>query len=444
MATPFSAATISEAQVQTQTKLYDLYQNETDLWKDLEKVPSDQVNYKGLQVPIELSPNPSLGYRPADGDALPTPLGPKWDNFTVSYVGLQMGLAETYAAYMNNGIRTSAGWGDVLKSNARQFASVLNQYATTGNGTQKLATVSTNYSGGTPTIAVCNGSADSLGPAQLIPGGRYQVFDATGATLRNATIGGQGIVTLASKTAANAVGATNWPSDMIATDIIVPAVGTGANASFGLYGLPQIIESTGSYFGVSRASVNGLASYEKAMGGGLTAGALAETYAALSQRGGYLRGNNLADSLWIYLSMGNWLNYINLALATGAIVGSPNQFMHTPQGAPAYDVGYKTPDLTYFGAPCKILNWAEGSEIYFANPKVIRRAILKDVGRMDGFPAADWLQGIDASGNYQNQRVGWNSFFGQIYSPQPFRLGKISGITLSAVTQKANMSLMNG
>lgn len=441
----FTAAEQSNAQVVYMTGLYDLYQNKTDVWGDLEKVPSDEINYKGLQVPIELAPNASFGYRTGENDALPTPQAPNWDSFTVNYVGMQMGTNETYAALLNQNKRTTANFRDVAKSNARQFAFMLNAYASMGNGTQKLATVSTNYAGGTPTLAVCNGAADSLGPSLLVPDGYYQVYDATGATLRNGTIGGAGIVQLASKTAANAVGATDWPSDMVATDIIVPATATGAVASVGMYGLQFIFDSTGTYFGKSRASFDGLAAYEKAMGGNLTVGALQETYASISQRGGYFDDETLVESLWIYMNQGNWNNYITLALNSGALAGSAVQFNHTAAGRPGADLGWKSPKLTYFGAPVKIGNSIEGSEIYFANRKILRRAILKDIGKIrEGMPAADWLQAIDGDGNYLNGRVNWWDFFGQIYSPQPFRGGKISGITLVAPTQKATMTLMNG
>jgi hypothetical protein len=441
----FTAAEQSNAQVVYMTGLYDLYQNKTDIWADLEKVPDDEINYRGLTVPIELAPNASFGYRTGDGDAMPVPQAPNWSRFTVNYVGMQMGTNETYAALLNANKRTTANFRDVAKSNARQFAFMLNAYASMGNGTQKLATVSTNYSGGTPTIAVSNGAADSLGPSLLIPDGYYQVYDATGATLRNGTIGGAGIVQLASKTAANAVGATNWPSDMVATDIIVPATATGQVASVGLYGLPIIFDSSGTYFGVSRASVDGLAGYEKAMGGNLTVGALQETYASISQRGGYFGSDELIDQLWIYMNQGNWNNYLTLALNAGALAGSAVQFNHTSAGRPGADLGWKSPKLTYFGAPVKIGNSVEGSEIYFGNSKVLRRAVLKDIGKIGaGMPAADWLQAIDSSGNYQNARVNWWDFFGQIYSPQPFKLGKISGITLASPTQKATGVLMNG
>lgn len=441
----FTAPELSNAQLQYMTGLYELYQNETDVWGDLDTAPQDEINYKGLQVPIELAPNASFGYRTSDGDALPTPQAPNWDSFTVTYVGLQQGGIQTYAALLNNDKRTTANYRNVMKSNARQFASMLNAYASMGDGTQKLATVSTNYAGGTPTLAVCNGTADSLGPSLLVPDGYYQVYDLTGATLRNGTIGGAGIVQLASKTAANAVGATNWPSDMVATDIIVPATATGQVASYGLYGLKFIIDSAGTYFSKSRSSYDGLVSYEKAMGGNLTVGALAETYASISQRGGYLNDDSLVNSLTIYMNLGNWNNYVSLALSSGAIVGSPNQFNHTAAGRPALDFGYKTPKFTYFGAPVKVGNAIEGSEIYFANKKLLRRAILKNIGGINAnMPAADWLQAINSSGEYLNARVQWNDFFGQIYSPQPFRLGKISGITLTSPTQKATMSLMSG
>lgn len=440
----FNTTQLANAQLQVMSRLYDLYQNETVLWGELEKVPREEINFKGYQVVNEIHPNASLGYRSGNGDTLPVPQGPLWDNFTVTYVGLQAGTDQTYAAFLNNNSRVTANFRQVVESNARQFASILDTYATRGNGTQMMATVSAAYDGGSPTVAVCNGSTDSIGPSVLVPSGYYQVWNSAGTTLRNGTIGGAGIVQLASKTAANAIGATNWPSDMVATDIIVPATGGGsADASYGLYGLQHIIDSAGTYFGQNRSAVSGLASYEKAMGGNLTVAALAETYASMVDRGGYY-GEELKDFLTIFMNSGNWNNYTSLALNSGAVVGSPNQFMHTNSGKPGLDFGYKSVKYTYFGAPVRVLPNAEGSEIYFLNFKMLKRAILKDVGNIAaGMPASDWLQGVNGDGNYLNSRARWMDFFGQVFSPQPFKLGKISGITLVAPTQKATRVLMN-
>lgn len=439
-----SAAELSNAQRVYLTKIYQSYQNETDVWSWIDEMPRDKVNYKGLQVPFEVSPNPSLAAGTGNGDVFATAQASNYDNFVVTYTNLNAGTNETYAALLNNNMETSE---DVFlyqtKSDARQFASFLNDYVSRGDGTLALATLSANYVGGTPTLAPCNGTTDSIGPSQLIIGGYYKFYDATGATQRTGTVGA-GAIQLASKTAANAVFATNIPSDVVTGDIIVPENST-TDASYGLYGLPIIIDSSGTYFGKSRTTYNGLASFEKAASGAFTAGMLAETYASIVQRGGYFTGTGASDldkSLWMLMNTGNWNAYYALSLSSGAVVGSPHTFRHTASERPGMDLGMDSVNFTWFGAPIKLGNALRGDEIYFLNPKKLRRAILKDVGDIASpMPAANYLQAINSSGNYLQAMLKYRDFFGQVYAPTPFEMGKISGITLTNPVQKATMVL---
>lgn len=441
----------SNAQRVYLTKVYKGYQNQTDVWGRCDELPSDQINAKGLQVPFEVSPNPSLGYGTGNGDAFATAQAPNMDNFVVTYVNLNAGTNETYAALLNNNKETSEDMFRYLaKSDAQQFASFLNTYASIGNSTQALATVSANYSGGTPTVAVCNGTTDSIGPSALVVGGYYTVWDAAGTTQRTGTIGAPAVVQLASKTAANAVGATNWPSDMVDTDIIVPANTTASatattDASYGLYGLPFIDDASGTYFSKSRSTFGGLASYEKSSAGTLTAGMLAETYFSIVQRGGYMNGtgeSTLIAPLEMWTNAGNMNSYYSLSLSSGAVVSSPHQLNHVGDKRPSIDYGGSAINFTWFGAPIRIGNKLPGDSIFFLNMKEIRRAVLKDIGPIaDGMPASEYLQGVNGDGLYTQNRLKFRDWWGQLYSPQPFRLGKISGLTLVAPTQKATSIL---
>lgn len=432
----------SNAQRVILTKVYELYQNKTDLLGWMDALPGDQINKKGLQVPIELSPNPSLAIGTGDGDVFATAQAPNLDNFIVSYVNLNAGTNETYAAMLNNNIETSEDmFRFVMESDAKQFASFLNSYVSRGDGTAALATVSANYSGGTPTVATCNGSTDSIGVSQLVTGGYYLFFDATGATQRTGTVG-SGALQLASKSTTAATFSSNIPSDVVSTDIIVPQIRT-TDATSAPVGLPYIIDSAGTYFGKSRSSYPGLQSFEKAMGGSLTAGALSETYFSVVQRGGYFGGDgttNLDDQVWMIVNTGNLNNYYSMTLNSGAVVSSPHVFRHTGEDRPGMDLGMKSVNFTWFGAPIKVANSVRGDEWYFFNRKHVRKAILKPVGGIvNGMPAADWLQALDSDGNYLQARLKYRDWFGQFYSPQPFLLGKISGITLVSPTQKASM-----
>lgn len=439
----WSASEQSNAQRVYLTKVYENYQNATDVLGEFESFQVDPINYKGLQVPIEVSPNPSLGFGTGEGGAFPTAGASNMDNFVVTYVAMFNGLNETYAALLNNNKETSEDmFRYEAKSNAEQFASWLNTYASAGNSTQALATISSNYSGGTPTVAVCNGTSDSIGPSNLVIGGYYTFWNAAGTTQRTGTVGADPIQ-LASKTAANAVFATNIPSDVVDTDIICPEVGT-TDASYGLYGLPFINDAAGTYFGKARASFGGLAAYEKTSAGTLTAGMLSETYFSIVQRGGYFSAgkSNLLPRLEMWTNVGNAQSYNSLALSSGALVGGIHSLQHVGDKRPAIDAGGADINFTWFGAPLRVGNKLPGDQIFFQNMKMMRKAVLKQAGAIaNGMPASDYLQGVNSSGVYTTNRLRYMDFWGQFYSPQPFKLGKISGLTLVSPTQKATMIL---
>ena len=168
------------------------------------------------------------------------------------------------------------------------------------------------------------------------------------------------------------------------------------------------------------------------------------TYWSIVQRGGYFTGagaSNLDDKLWTVMSTGNAQNYQSLSLNSGALVSSPQTFMHT-KDRPANDIGFATHDMTWYGSPLWIANSVRGDEIYYLGKDSLRRAILKDVGDVDGrFPAGDYLQNMNGDGAYLQARVKVLDFFGQVYAPEPFKIGKISGLTLVAPTQKATMNV---
>lgn len=419
------------------TKIYKSYQNNTDMLGWIDEVPRDKVNKKGLQVPFEVSPNPSLSAGTGEGDVFATAQASNLSNFIVPYMNLNAGTNETYAALLNNNVETGEDvFRFVEESNAKQFAKFINDYVSRSDSTLALATAS---SAPTTVTLPCNGTTDSIGPSQVVVGQYVKVYDATGVTQRVGTVGAAAIQ-VTSKTTANLIGATNWPSDVVNTDIVVPEIST-TDASAGIYGLPIIIDNAGTYFGKSRTTFNGLAAFEKAVGGSLTAGAIAETYASTVQRGGYFTGTgatDLIDQCYMVLNTGNWNNYYSLSLSSGAVVGSPHTFRHTGTERPGMDLGMASVNFTWFGAPIKVANSVRGDEIYFMNPKYIRRAILKDIGDIaEGMPARDYLQQVDTNGNYLQARLKYTDWWGQVYSPQPYMLGKMSGITLVAPTQKS-------
>ena len=438
----FSSSEVTNAQVAYQQGIYTLFQNKTDMWGQIKKLPKDMVNATGIQVSFLRFANPSLSYGTGNNDAYATAGAGDYDNFTVGYVNLNAGNIQTVGGVLNANKNTVENMLDrEIQESAQQFASFLNSYVSRGDSTMALATISANYAGGTPTIATCDGSTDSIGTTQLATGGYYLFYNAAGTTQRTGTVGASAIQ-LSSRTGTACTFATDIPSDVVATDIIVPQIGGSTDASTGLYGLPIIDDSAGTYFGKARATYGGLASYEKTSAGTLTAGMMNETYWAIVQRGGYFTGagaSNLDDKLWTVMNSGNAQNYQSLSLNSGALVSSPQTFMHT-KDRPANDIGFATHDMTWYGSPLWIANSVRGDEIYYLGKDSLRRAILKDVGDVDGrFPAGDYLQNMNGDGAYLQARVKVLDFFGQVYAPEPFKIGKISGLTLVAPTQKAVM-----
>lgn len=437
---PFTAAEQSNAQRVYISETAKVYQNQTDLWSLASDWEDSPINYKGLQVPLELSPNPSLGTPDLDGGATPTIGARNLDSMTVNYGQLMQGRGVTYAARLNNNKETAEDeLMASIESDMEQLINFLNAYVSRGDGTLALATISANY--GTPDndSARCNGTYDSIGVSQLVVNGLYKFYDATGATQRTGTVGSAAIQ-MTSKDSSDANFASNIPSDVVATDIIVPEINPTNAATGFIAGLPYIIDSSGTYFGKARATYTGLQAYEYALSGALTASALMTTYAGMKQRGGYFGGglgDDLLDSLWILVNISGWQTYYNLSLNSGAAIGGLRTIHDTGKN-PGLDLGYKDVMFTWFGAPIKVCNQTRGDEIYFLNPKYLKKAVLKDVGQI-GMPNANDAMLVNSSGVPVLTNANYHDFVGQFFSPTPHKLGKISGVQFSGVaTQKAS------
>lgn len=449
MASANSTFTATEGQNAQRTFLHETvvnYQNESDVFGMAQDWTDTPINDIGVKVPLEVAPNPSLKAANLDGGSVPFAGSRDLNNMTVNYGVLTQGSGVTYEALLNNNKETA---GDLeaqrIESDAKEFVSALNRYASRGDATWALATASAAYDGTNATTKrtfVANGSTDSIGPSQIRVGGWYEIYDSTGATKRTAgDTPSDGVFNVASKTAANVVFAsgTELPTDYVSGDILVPELGVTDAATAPIIGLTHICDSSGTYFGLARSSVTQLQAYENAIAGSLTAGELVETYMGISQRGGYGfgMGTELVDQLWILMGITQKQNYYNLSLSSGAIVGGIHQFNHDPNGKPKYDIGMKNFEFSWFGAPIKTCNDVQGSEIYFVNPKFLKKAILKNAGESK-FEFGDDVQLVNSSGVPTYVRANYRDFVGQFFSPTPHKLGKASGITITGlITQKA-------
>lgn len=451
MASADAPFTSTEQQNAQRTYLHETavnYQNEADVYGMAQEWTETPINDIGIKVPLELNPNPSLKIINPDGGSVPGVGARDLDYMQVNYGAVMQAGGVSYEALLNNNKETA---GDQearrIESDAKQMVKFINDFVSRGDGTAALATASAAYLGTDATTKrtfVANGSSDSIGPSQVVVGGWYSIYDSTGATKRSASATpSDAVFQVASKTAANVVFAsgTVLPSDYISGDILVPEIGTTDAATGVLVGLPYIIDNAGTYFGKSRSSVTQLQAYENALAGSLTAGALATTYFNIQQRGGYGfgMGTELIDQLWILMNVTQKSNYYNLALSSGAVVGSPMTFNHDGNTRPALDLGMKNFEFTWFGAPIKTCNSTRGDEIYFLNPKYLKKAVLKNVGEAShGFGSTRQL--LNSSGQFVLSQASYRDFIGQVFSPTPHRLGKISGITITNLpSQKATM-----
>lgn len=436
---PFTAAEQSNAQRVYLETTAKIYQNQSDVWGMASDWDQTPINYLGVKVPLELSPNPSLAAIDLDGGATPTIGSRNLDSMTVTYGALMQARGTTYGARLNNNKETAENELTAsVESDMKQFVAYLNAYASRGDGTHALATISSNY--GTPDndSARCNGTYDSIGVSQLVVNGNYKFYNAAGTTQRTGTVGAAAIQ-MTSKDSSDANFASNIPSDVVATDIIVPEINVTDAATGFVAGLPYIIDSSGTYFGKSRSSFTGLQAYENALSGALTASALMSTYAGMKQRGGYFAngfGDDLLEALWILVNISGWQTYYNLSLNSGAAVGGLRSIQNTGNN-PGLDLGFKDVEFTWFGAPIKCCNHTRGDEIYFLNKKYLKKAVLKDVGAIAMPNAVDPML-VNSSGQYILANANYHDFVGQFFSPTPHKLGKISAVQFSGVaTQKA-------
>lgn len=440
---PYTSAENQNAQRTYITETAVNYQNESDLYSLTQDSELKPINAIGLKQPLELSPNPSLMVPNLDGGTTPTIGARNLDYMQIPYAPLMQGSGETYEAVLNNNKETAED--ELLrniKSDLKQQVFFLNNYVSRGDGTVALATTSAAYSGGSPTVVVTNGTTDSIGSSQLVVNGYYTFWNSTGTTQRTGTVG-SGAIKLVSKSATGATFASDLPSDYILGDIICPEIGT-TDATTAIYGLPIIINNSGTYFGKSRTTYPQLQSYVLGSAGTLTAGQLAGTYFSIQQRGGYGFGDSaeFEDMLWMVLGTTQKENYYKLSLNSGAIVGSPNTFFHESGSKPKMDIGMKGFSFSWFGAPLKTCNSVRGDEIYFFNRKYLKRAILKNIGALSSkMPQSGEIWLTNGDGVPLLTRARYHDFIGQIYSPEPFKMGKIAGITITGLTtQKTTMS----
>lgn len=414
---------VSEAQRVEFEGIFQQYQNTADFYKYWEAESEDvPTNYKGRLVAIETKANPSISMGNLDSGDLASPSNPTLNNFTVTYQWLNVGLAQTYGAMLNNDKQTVGDpLGTAVKSSMKQFMQWVNYQVSDGNGTTRLATASAAYSGGTPTIFTANGATDTFGATRVVDGMLFYVYDSTGTTQRTGTVGA-GALTISSHTGTAVTATTNLPSDFIIGDIIVP---TGGNTT-GFKGLPYLINNTGNYFDKSRTAVPQLQATVVSAGGSLSQSLLQTLYYSILFKAG-LPDDGSTEWMSICTSPTQMQAYYNLTTTN-------TQYMHTPQGLPAADVGNKTLQYTWFGERMRQFYWISGTTLYMLDMSTMKTAILKKAGRLDALPLGEWWNGINGDTSLPiAQRDQWLDVAMDTYSRAPYKSGVLSTLTFSGL-----------
>lgn len=233
-------------------------------WERCQSMPSKNINTRGEKWKVRTLYNESESGASFDGPALATGGNSQFQNLYVPYRTVSTTGLLTQEAIDNDDAKAKYHpVVDEMNSTKLLAFKKLNRHCLLGDGTGRIAVLSANYSGGSPTVAIAapnttfgNKGAQFVKPTKLV-----QIYDATGATLRNGTIGGTAKVIVSSATipvlsTGVITFTTNGPSDAVSTDIIVPE-GMGGR---GINGLSYWVANSGNLFDLARATYPGLKS----------------------------------------------------------------------------------------------------------------------------------------------------------------------------------------
>lgn len=422
----FTGTTLSHAQQELVGGIIEvLHQNETDFLKKLERqAPKEPTNFRGRREPLEVAPNPSLSFGDPDGGIMATPGAPDFNHLLIPYVWLNTGLEKSYNTILNEGKGTvGSPLEQIATSTGRTLVKWLNIFASNSNGTTRIGIVSARTSDSVLTLA---DATDSIGATQILVGQRVKVFDPTGTTQRVGVVGA-GTILIGAKTKTtltrNAAG-IDWPSTVVAGDIIVPE---GATPSVGFKGIPYIVNDVGDYFGIPRSTVDVVQSViTPAAGGGLSAALLMSTHAKHRQRVGNvgLRGTGITE---LAVGLTQYTAYYNLV--------PPAVFQTVGSQRPKGDIGLSSHEFSWFGLPLELyLDW-QGTRVDFLNFDYLKIATMKEPGTLKGMPIGDGeMQSFDgATSNWRAAVAKWWDVARDMFSTAPHRMAAITGLGMAGL-----------
>lgn len=228
-------------------------------WKWMSELPTRPTNILGEKWKVRDTYNESESYAGFDGPAFAQGGNSTLQNLFVPYRTVSTQMLVTKEAIDNDG--PTAKYHPVVNEIAITLKAAfkkLNRAVCMGDGTARIAEVTANYAGGSPTLVTCAPGTEfgNKGAQFVKPGKKIQIYSSDGVTLRDGTIGGEAILTVSSVNKVTGVitCTTNAPSDMVDGDIVVPERSGGR----GINGIPYWVANTGSLFELARATYPGL------------------------------------------------------------------------------------------------------------------------------------------------------------------------------------------
>ena len=330
-----------------QEKIQETDEFSAAFWTRLKDLPGKDANIKGRTVKVRTKYNQSYsyaGFGAASGYAQGG--NSEFQTFSLPYrTPSTQTIIDQETIDNDDGKSHYHPVAQELMQSTKNALKALNRDCLMGDGLGTIAVVTSNYAGGSATNVVCApGTGFGNKGSQFVGlNKKVQIYDSTGATLRNGTIGGEGILTVSTNTTSTGtiVMTSNAPSDMIATDIVVHE----RSAQRGVNGVEYWVDDSGSLFTLSRSAYPGLQSTVTSGSSGALMVLVEAMFAKMAHRVGEdaalsLKGSSKHEVFW---SPTQRQRYRQEALGLGI----------TMAGASQIDMGYAhKEEINGFTATC--------------------------------------------------------------------------------------------
>jgi hypothetical protein len=396
------------------------FEEGTALLNRISKTDPDPTNEIGIRVNVYTEPNASEGWI-AEGGDYPQPDSDVSVNLAVKYKRVFKVGSITLDAKVQQDANLM--FNPIKKSVSRCISGlkkIINGHMHVSDGTGTIATISANYSGGTPTVLTCGAARSTFGVQKLEKRKRVHVYDTTATTQRVGGVGaGALVVASRSGSARTATFVSNVPTDIVDTDIIVPE----NSVNNVMKGLQFIASASGTYFGQSRTANPTLQATEvDAASATGTISLLDAVFNTMLHKIGQDMDGSEEDDLELWWSPAQRQNYRNQGFALKAFMGGKNETLDL--GFPRREEtvsGYKT-NVDVDGADDKIWYLRAGklAMAQLMAPKVI------DLGNGMLIP-----QTAASGQGYSSKFLYHLGYYGEFYSPEPYCQGVLKNLDVT-------------